>query len=435
MPSRDRSPRPALIALTVLAVTLLIASSAPPLAAATSSPPANQPHWRVLSRTDASVRLEVRIPGFGEQNAHPGRRVLPGAQPRRRRHPGSRRNARPAGDGTPGGRAARRADLRPGRLFRGARIDRRPLAARPAASLRDPGAGSIGLRPRRLDRGRDRCRSRSDRHGRRAPPRRRRRSHRPGRTTGDHGRPGRGSRDRGAGGSRSGVPADGGHEPRGDRAALRRVRGSARPPQPPPYRGAGRRRRPGRGGPRPRRPARRGPADQSPGTWALVCRTATVLAHLQPLLDWRRRQGYHVELDPPSSRPAAGIKAAAAGPLRRPRPPPLEFVVLVGDSDGTYGVPTWYETLSGYNGEGDHYYTTLDGDDILADVHVGRLSFARLAHTRHASSPRSSPTRQLRPWTTPTGSAGPACMGDPSDSGITTVYVNQWLKGQLLALG
>lgn len=50
-------------------------------------------------------------------------------------------------------------------------------------------------------------------------------------------------------------------------------------------------------------------------------------------------------------------------------------MVLVGDAGGTAAYRTWNEQLSGY-GEGDHYYGMLDGGDILADVHVGRLSFS-----------------------------------------------------------
>ncbi len=48
-----------------------------------------------------------------------------------------------------------------------------------------------------------------------------------------------------------------------------------------------------------------------------------------------------------------------------------DFVCLVGDASGSYSIPTGY---SGY-GEGDQVYTLLEGNDILADVWIGRLSF------------------------------------------------------------
>jgi len=173
------------------------------------------------------------------------------------------------------------------------------------------------------------------------------------------------------------------------------------------------------------------------GTWLLIVRSSsTVLSRLEPLIEWRRRQGYHVlvrETDVIGSTTGA-IKSEILAIYNDPSLPPLEFVVLAGDATGPYLVPTWNESLSGYYGEGDHYYVTLEGTDILADAHVGRLSFTSLSDlelivdkiTGYEQNPPMDDTRWF----------GRAClMGDPSDSGITTIYVNQWLKGQLMANG
>ena len=54
--------------------------------------------------------------------------------------------------------------------------------------------------------------------------------------------------------------------------------------------------------------------------------------------------------------------------------PALEFVTLVGDDGGDLNLETWYENVSGYHGEGDHYYSELEGSDVLPDVFLGRLS-------------------------------------------------------------
>jgi len=169
------------------------------------------------------------------------------------------------------------------------------------------------------------------------------------------------------------------------------------------------------------------------GTWALVCRNSEVLARCQPLIDWRARQGYHVETIVSTGTPAS-IKTQLQTIYDDPNLPPLSFILLAGDTEATVGVPTWNEDLSGYNGEGDHYYTTLDGDDILADCHIGRLSFGSLNMAdiivakivNYEQAPPMDDTRWYRK----------ACVvGDPADSGITTIYVNQWLKGQLFANG
>ena len=44
--------------------------------------------------------------------------------------------------------------------------------------------------------------------------------------------------------------------------------------------------------------------------------------------------------------------------------PPVH-VNIVGDASGSYDIPTWSESYSGYNGEGDYPYTTLEGNDVF----------------------------------------------------------------------
>ncbi|MDX2474713.1 MAG: C25 family cysteine peptidase, partial [Candidatus Krumholzibacteria bacterium] len=113
------------------------------------------------------------------------------------------------------------------------------------------------------------------------------------------------------------------------------------------------------------------------GTYAAVHNgSATVMSGISDLLKWRREQGYHVvEVNTGT---VGGSNAAIKSALRNiyfdENLPQLEFITIIGDVGGDFPVPSWIETLSGYQGGGDHYYTTLDGDDILADVHVGRIS-------------------------------------------------------------
>lgn len=178
-----------------------------------------------------------------------------------------------------------------------------------------------------------------------------------------------------------------------------------------------------------------------PGLWVAVARNhATVLAKLQPLLDWRRRQGYSVEIVNADAvgNTTAGIKAALQAIYDDPARPPLEHVVLVGDAGNSTAtaVATWRETLTNYNGEGDHYYAMLDGDDILADVHIGRLSFSSSSLSQldvivnKIVGYESNPPMDNTAWF---GRA--SLLGDPSTSGITTIWVNQWLKTKLQGLG
>ncbi len=63
--------------------------------------------------------------------------------------------------------------------------------------------------------------------------------------------------------------------------------------------------------------------------------------------------------------------------------PAPEYVVLVGDVGGTYDIPTFYESWSDCGGgscygEGDHPYTQLEGNDILPEILIGRISIQNL---------------------------------------------------------
>lgn len=181
---------------------------------------------------------------------------------------------------------------------------------------------------------------------------------------------------------------------------------------------------------------RSGEAEVGPGTWLLIYPNSTAVStRLQPLIDWRERQGYNViaiNTDGTGSTNGA-IKNFIQGVYDTANPP-LEFVTLAGDANGTYPVACFNETLSGYGGEGDHYYGTLEGGDILADVHIGRLSFRTTgeldAIIDKIVTYETDPPLADSGWFTRAG-----LCGDPSSSGISVIYTNQWVKSQLLANG
>ncbi len=180
-----------------------------------------------------------------------------------------------------------------------------------------------------------------------------------------------------------------------------------------------------------------GTAASGLGTYVAVhSGQAGVSTGIAPLLQWRREQGYHViEFNSNlSGNTTTAIKDALQDIYNDETIPPLEFISIFGDASGTSFVPTWTETLSGYNGGGDHYYTMLDGDDILADAHIGRVSFGSLTEMNTIIGKILG--YEKTPPMDDTGWYGRACLqGDPSASGITTIYTNQWVKGQLQNLG
>jgi hypothetical protein len=99
----------------------------------------------------------------------------------------------------------------------------------------------------------------------------------------------------------------------------------------------------------------RGQAVQ-PGTYLIICpNDQGVVSRLQPLINWRQRQGLPVRLATTAETGTSNtaIKAYIQNAYDSWDNPP-EYVVLAADAGGSYSLPTWYESLSGYSGEGDH---------------------------------------------------------------------------------
>ncbi|NWJ43818.1 hypothetical protein HX837_06425 [Marine Group I thaumarchaeote] len=47
---------------------------------------------------------------------------------------------------------------------------------------------------------------------------------------------------------------------------------------------------------------------------------------------------------------------------------------LIGDTGGSYGLPNYDHSWSGYGGPTDFDYTQLDGGDMIPEVFIGRIS-------------------------------------------------------------
>ncbi len=172
-----------------------------------------------------------------------------------------------------------------------------------------------------------------------------------------------------------------------------------------------------------------------PGTYLMICPdNASVTAAAQPLLDWRRRQGYHVLLATTAQTGTSNtaIKSYLQS-IYNNVDPPLEFVALVGDASGSVSIPTWQENLSGASGEGDHEYTLLEGGDVLSDVHIGRLSVISAAELTNVVNKvvqyETNPDLSDQSWFTTAG-----LTGDPGNSGYSTVWVQQFVKESLQSL-
>ncbi len=101
-----------------------------------------------------------------------------------------------------------------------------------------------------------------------------------------------------------------------------------------------------------------------PGTYLIIYPDdSEVLNRIQALINWRERMGYNVIVA--STAQTGTVNTSIKNYIQNvydTSDPPLEFICLVGDAFGAYRIPCWFELLSGFTNEGDHYYTNLEGD-------------------------------------------------------------------------
>lgn len=105
----------------------------------------------------------------------------------------------------------------------------------------------------------------------------------------------------------------------------------------------------------------------------------SVMPYLSELISWKERKGFQVYT---ANLVEAGstlhnIKAYIQDAYDNWDNPP-EFICIVGDAAGGYDIPTGHYSAGNYDGEGDHFYTLLEGNDYLSDIFIGRLSFNTL---------------------------------------------------------
>ncbi len=157
-----------------------------------------------------------------------------------------------------------------------------------------------------------------------------------------------------------------------------------------------------------------------------------IAPYLNELVKWKKDKGFEVNLvsvDDAGST-LQNIKSYVQDAYENWENPP-EFLCLVGDANGPFAVPTGHYSQGNYDGEGDHYYTMLEGDDYLSDISVGRLSFNTL--NEFATIISKILNYEKMPYTTTTDWYNEILLvGDPSDSGPscvdTKLYVGQKMQ-------
>ncbi|HPR17102.1 MAG TPA: C25 family cysteine peptidase [Candidatus Cloacimonadota bacterium] len=164
---------------------------------------------------------------------------------------------------------------------------------------------------------------------------------------------------------------------------------------------------------------------QAPCLLYIYPNSADVLSVLDYLTTWKIQMGYevHVASTATTGSTTSSIKNYIQNAYDTWENPP-EFITLVGDASGSYSIPTYFESWSGYNGEGDQPYSQLEGNDVLADVILGRLSFETINEFQVIVSKILH--YEKIPFMNNTAWYDRAVMiGDPNSSGPSCVFTKQ----------
>ncbi|MCF7911103.1 MAG: T9SS type A sorting domain-containing protein [Candidatus Cloacimonetes bacterium] len=152
-----------------------------------------------------------------------------------------------------------------------------------------------------------------------------------------------------------------------------------------------------------------------------------VLLYLNYLVEWRTQKGYNVFVATTSETGTTtnSIKNYIQDAYDDWENPP-EYVTLIGDAAGTFTIPTWYSS-----GEGDHQYCQLEGNDVLGDLVMGRITFSTIS-TFQVQLNKIFHYEQ-DPYIGNTSWYSRALLtGDPAHSGYSTITVCQAAKELML---
>jgi Peptidase family C25/Propeptide_C25/FlgD Ig-like domain len=145
---------------------------------------------------------------------------------------------------------------------------------------------------------------------------------------------------------------------------------------------------------------------------------------LNHLIDWKCQKGYEVHAQAFASGTSSTIIKNYIQEAYDNWENPPEYVCLVGDADGSYLIPA-------SNGIGDHGYTQLDGNDILSDVFLGRLSYNTILELQtiifkilhYEKEPYLEQTDWYR---------RAVVVGDPTPSGTSTIDTKMHVRDMIL---
>ncbi|MDP7027299.1 MAG: C25 family cysteine peptidase [Candidatus Marinimicrobia bacterium] len=162
-------------------------------------------------------------------------------------------------------------------------------------------------------------------------------------------------------------------------------------------------------------------------------------SYVQDLLDWRHRQGYIVHAVSTSEIGASSgnentIKNYIKDAYEAWENPP-EIVGLIGDTDvidcfyQDWGTGGW----NYYNGATDFDYTQLEGNDLISDIFVGRISGQGQSVMENVINKTIQYEKAL--YVNDDWFMSAALVGDPTQSGNSTIFTSQYIENIMINHG
>ena len=160
----------------------------------------------------------------------------------------------------------------------------------------------------------------------------------------------------------------------------------------------------------------------------------TMMNYVEELMAWKHRVGYEVNYVNSSNvvNNKNNLKNYINNAYETWDNPPV-FVTIVGEAEGPYDIPTWNDSWSGYNGEGDHPYSTLEGNDQFPELFLGRLSFDTSSDLQTIIS--KTLNYESSPYMGENWFQRACLVGDPSSSGISCIISNEHIHEILDLVG
>ena len=147
---------------------------------------------------------------------------------------------------------------------------------------------------------------------------------------------------------------------------------------------------------------------------------------MQDLINWRKEMGYEVHAAQISETGSstASIKNYIEEAYENWSNPP-EYIVLVGDTGGSYAIPYFSTTW----GSSDFDYTLVEGDDLLPEMIIGRISAEGSSDLSNIINKTLAYEKATYMDFTGTNWYERAALNaDPSSSGNSTIITNEYIE-------